>query len=236
MNCAPFTAQLSEYMDGELETAAAPRLEDHLAGCAACTAALAQMRSISTLLRGLPQMDSGESIAARVLDRLELPGRGPGLSLLFRSARIERPMLMRSVMGAAAAMFLSIGATLLLQEHMRRAEPLPRPVLTGWAGAVAGTEANPFPLLSGVTLPIVTQPFPEPVLESLEPGSLFVETVVARDGRVSEVTLLEGDAAAAGPVLTALREERFQPGSLHGRPVAVSVYRLFSRMDVTPLT
>jgi len=60
---------------------------------------------------------------------------------------------------------------------------------------------------------------------------------VARDGSVSTVTLLGGDLAQAGPLLEALRRERFEPATFRGRPVAVSLYRLISRMDVrAPLT
>jgi hypothetical protein len=38
-------------------------------------------------------------------------------------------------------------------------------------------------------------------------------------------------------VVDALRRQKFEPVRLRGRPVAVSVYRLFSRMDVrSPMT
>jgi hypothetical protein len=68
-------------------------------------------------------------------------------------------------------------------------------------------------------------------------GTLFLETVVARDGSVSTVTLLGGDSEQAQPLLDALRRERFEPVLFHGRPVAVSVYRLISRMEVrSPVT
>jgi hypothetical protein len=70
----------------------------------------------------------------------------------------------------------------------------------------------------------------------MEEGTLFLETVVARDGSVSAVNLLQGNSHQAGPVLEALRRERFWPGQYNGRPVAVSVYRLISRMDVRPPT
>jgi hypothetical protein len=66
----------------------------------------------------------------------------------------------------------------------------------------------------------------------MEDGSLFFETVVARDGSVAAVTLIGGDAGQAGPIERALRQARFEPGRFHGRPVAVSVYRLISRLEV----
>jgi len=58
--------------------------------------------------------------------------------------------------------------------------------------------------------------------------------VVARDGSVSLVRLLDGDSQRAEPVLDALRRERFEPGRYRGRPVAVSVYRLISSLEVRP--
>ena len=49
--------------------------------------------------------------------------------------------------------------------------------------------------------------------------------------------MIEGDSAGAAPLMEVLWRERFWPGHMNGRPVAVSVYRLISRMDVrAPLT
>ena len=70
------------------------------------------------------------------------------------------------------------------------------------------------------------------VLAGQGEGSLFLETVVARDGSVAGVTLLEGDAGLEQPLIEALRQQRFEPVRYRGRRVAVSVYRLISRMEV----
>ncbi len=56
---------------------------------------------------------------------------------------------------------------------------------------------------------------------------------MARDGTVSTVTVIQGDAEEAAPLLAALRQQRFEPALYRGRPVAVSVYRLISSMDVS---
>ena len=69
-------------------------------------------------------------------------------------------------------------------------------------------------------------------LVGMSEGSVFLETVVARDGSVSTITLLEGDFAQAQPLLDAYRKARFEPVRVRGRLVAVSVYRLISRMEV----
>ena len=103
----------------------------------------------------------------------------------------------------------------------------------GEGSAPSGSEGNPLFPSAGVTAPRARgAALPDHVLTEMAEGTLFVETVVARDGTVSTVTLLTGDSQQARPLLEALRRERFEPGRLRGRPVAVSVYRLISRMDV----
>jgi hypothetical protein len=72
----------------------------------------------------------------------------------------------------------------------------------------------------------------EPFLSPQGEGSVFLETVVARDGSVSAVNLIEGDSEEARALAEVLRHERFVPARVGGRPVAVSLYRLFSRMEV----
>jgi hypothetical protein len=49
---------------------------------------------------------------------------------------------------------------------------------------------------------------------------------------VSTVTVLDGHDASAEALVDALRRQRFEPVHYRGRPVAVSVYRLISRMEV----
>ena len=49
---------------------------------------------------------------------------------------------------------------------------------------------------------------------------------------MSAVNLLDGDSERARPIVDALRQERFAPARYRGRAVAVSRYRLFSRLEV----
>ena len=107
-----------------------------------------------------------------------------------------------------------------------------------WASDAPGTEKNPF--LAG---PALDGPrhrgsaLPAEVLAELSDGNFFIMTTVARDGTISKVELLEGDAASARPLMDALRRQRYEPARYQGRPVAVSLYRLISRMEVrAPLT
>ena len=53
--------QLSAYVDGEVEGAAAQRLEKHLAGCDGCRLALEQLRATVAALHDLPEVQAPRS-------------------------------------------------------------------------------------------------------------------------------------------------------------------------------
>src|SRR6185436_11254016 len=137
----------------------------------------------------------------------------------------------------AALVVVTVLAGALALDHDSRplvvAEPAREARNETWQRPVAasGTELNPLFPSSEVALPQIRTrgAFPE---GDLGESSMFLETVVARDGSVSNVRLLEGDSARAQPFVDALRLERFEPVRLRGRPVAVSLYRLISRVEV----
>jgi hypothetical protein len=242
MRCPAVVADLSAYLDGELGAAAARAVDVHLSACPVCRGRADALRAASQLVSDLPPLSPSESVAMRVLDRLEVESRGPGLALLFRSFSAARPLFLPSLIPAALVLLAVLATVLLLNED---AGPLP-PASVKVLGAVwdprvpaHGTESDPLFPSAEVSLPRARQgeSLPESVLAGMDEGTLFLETVVARDGSVSMVTLLGGDSEHARPVVDALRRERFEPVRLHGRPVAVSVYRLISRLDVwAPLT
>ena len=74
-----------------------------------------------------------------------------------------------------------------------------------WAEGVPlppyGTEGNPLVPSSDVSSPRVRRrdrQVPADLLADMGEGTLFYEAVVARDGRVSNLTLLQGDQKLAG--------------------------------------
>jgi hypothetical protein len=241
MRC-PAVAELSAHVDGELGAAEGRAIEVHLAACPVCRGRAESLRAASQLVSDLPTLSCRESVATRVLDRLEVESRGPGLALLFRSFSAARPLFLPSLIPAALVLLAVLATVLLLNED---AGPLPpasvRVLGEVWDPRVPdhGTESNPLFPSAEVSLPRTREggSVPERVLAEMNEGTFFLETVVARDGSGSMVTLLGGDSERARPVVDALRRERFEPVRLHGRPVAVSVYRLISRLDVwAPLT
>ena len=237
MTCRGVRGQLSAYVDGDLARAETTRVEGHLQACTPCAEHFRTLRLSLGALADLPRLEGSDGIAARVLDRLELERRGPGLALIFRRRGAARPLILPSLLPAALILIAVVGGALVLD---RATDPGPLPEVTLRAGgetwgrsAPSGSEANPLFPSAAVTAPRARGvAVPDSVLTDMAEGSLFVETVVARDGSVFAVTLLDGDSRQAGPLLRALRQERFEPGRLGGRPVAVSVYRLISRMDV----
>ena len=242
MTCRAVRARLSAYRDRALAGAVAQEVESHLHACRACAERWQSLSEACDALADAPRLACPDGIAARVLTRLEVESRGPGLALLYRPMSAARPFMLPSLFPAAFLLMMVIGAALALSGDPG---PLP-PVVTRtlpppptWAAPVPswGTEALPLVAMAEVSPPRSRFAFPADVLAGMEEGTVFVQTVVARDGSVSTVTLLDGDGAHAGPLLEALRRERYEPGRFRGRPVAVSVYRLISRMEVrAPLT
>jgi hypothetical protein len=237
VTCRRARSRLSAFLDGELPPRAAQAVDGHLRACAGCAERMASLRSAIESVADLPRLDCREPIAGRILNRLEVESRGPGLALLFRPLSAARPLLLPSLLPAAFLFALAVSGALALPPHGSSRVPGAEP--SQGRTAPSGTEANPLFTSSGVSAPRVRghDELSNRLLEDMAEGTLFVETVVARDGSVSTVTLLEGDSREAGPLLDAIRKTRFEPGRLRGRPVAVSVYRLISRMDVrAPLT
>lgn len=237
MSCSAVRPRLAALAGGDLRPAQARAVQAHADTCVGCAAHLASLRDALDMLAELPRVAAPESIAERIRQRLEVERRGPGLALLFRSRIASRPLILPSLLPAALTVLLVIGASVLGSRD-------PRATIAGDIRAVVdsetlpeprqGTESNPLFPSSQVALPRERSGpgLPEQLLAGMGEGSLFLETVVARDGSVSTVTLLEGDAAEAQPLVEALRRARFVPVRVRGRAVAVSVYRLISRMEV----
>jgi hypothetical protein len=239
MTCRKASSSLSAYRDGDLPSAAARALAGHLEGCAGCRARWDGLTAALDLLGDLPRVESREPIAPRILDRLDM-GRQPGLAQLFRTFGAARPLILPSLVPAALVLAVVMVGALVLDGGPDRLPDVTR--LSGtesWVFSPSGTESNPLFPSTEVSAPRIRAgaALPNYLLEQAGEGSLFVETVVARDGTVSAVTLVDGDSVLARPVLDAMRRERFEPGRFRGRPVAVSIYRLISHMEVrAPVT
>ena len=155
MTCGQVRKRLSEYMDGELGVRPARALTGHLEACPSCGGRWRSLRTALEALAEAPRLEPREPIAARVLDRLEVESRGPGLALLFRPFWKTRPLIFPSLLPAAALLVVVLAAALALD---RDAEPLPTVITRGaeWGPTgPSGTESNPLFLSSEVSAPRV---------------------------------------------------------------------------------
>ena len=234
MTCARVRSRLSEWLDAELEPSVAHAVSSHLSECADCARRAEELRAVSGLLAGLPRLTAAEPVAPVVLERLEIEAeeRRPALAVLFRGFAAARPFMLPSLAPAALVLVGVLAGVLALDPG-----PLPEVHLApgAWSAVPAsGTEGNPLFPSDGIDLPreMAALDLSPEVLAGQGEGSVFVETVVARDGSVAGVTVLQGDADGEAPLLEALRQQRYTPVRYRGRPVAVSVYHLISRMEV----
>jgi putative zinc finger protein len=233
MRCRTVRSHLSAYRDGELPAETTREVSLHIGSCDDCGRRLREYEAALGELQALPRLACEESIAARIHTHLEVEMRGPGLTLLFRPAWSARPLFLPSLIPAVMVLLVVMGTVFSLEREADRLPPVyVRNTGQQWNGPVpaSGTEANPLFPSATVSLPRTRQG--DPLLPQLLAGmgqrSFFVEMVVGRDGRVSAVTLIDGDSFEAAPILDLLRHQRFEPSRVQGRPVAVSFYRLIS--------
>jgi hypothetical protein len=240
MKCRTVRSHLSAYRDGELPAETTREVSLHIASCDECGARFRALSDALGQLTALPRLACDESIAARIQTRLEVEMRGPGLSLLFRPARSSRPLFLPSLVPAVLVLLVVLGSVFSLDWA---ADQLPavyvRNTGRSWNGPMppSGTEGNPLYPSATDSLPRMREgdPMLRQALGEMSQGTFFVRTVVGRDGRVSDLSLIDGDLYQAAPILDLLRHQRYVPSRVRGRPVAVSFYRLFSATEVRAL-
>lgn len=223
MSCDIVREKLSPYLDGDLEAGEARQVSAHLEACGGCGSHWRSLRGALQALRALPALSPAESLVPQVMTRVEVESRGPGLALLFRPTWKARPLIVPSLVTAALVFVCALAAAILLDAAPRRVQD--RFTLG------RGIDGSPLVLVELDAPRLQAPALADDFVPSRE-DSHFFETVVTRDGRVAGVTLLDGRAADAGRLMNALLRERFEPAHYRGRPVAVNVYRLISRLDV----
>lgn len=240
MTCSAVRQRLSAFIDRDLPPAESRAVSAHLRECDGCARELRETQDALSSLHELPRQQPTGSVGAAVLVRLEVERRGPSLQALFRPAWRARPLMVPSLVHGVLVFAVVLSGALALDRAVTPKSDSADVRGGAWGVKLApsGTEANPLFPSSNVAVPQLRArgPMPEPFLRWQGEGSVFLETVVARDGSVSAVTLIEGDSVEARALADALRHERFEPARLRGRPVAVSFYRLFSRMEVRART
>jgi anti-sigma factor RsiW len=137
----PWTARLSDYLDGELSDAERSALERHLDACPGCTAALAELTRVVERARTLPARhpttDLWRGIAARIAE--PPPAADPGVARRARRWTFSLPQLAAAGLAIAVASGGGVGLWL------------------------AGSTALPPAPVAGPSRPIVSAPVELPV-------------------------------------------------------------------------
>jgi len=127
--------RLSEYLDDELDQPQRIALEAHLTECAACTAALADLRRVVARAHALddrpPATDLWPGIATRI-----------GVSTDDLARRRARRRVSFTIPQLVAASIVLVAATVVVAQFVARGQRAPAPVVTAPAPAPT-TQAQP---------------------------------------------------------------------------------------------
>ena len=218
-----------------LDASASREVGAHVESCPRCERHAEELRSVSRLVAALPRLDAPEPVA-RVALRLGSTWRRapPALALLFRGFWPRRG---RSCCRAWCRRRRRLRPCSPRRSLALDSGPLPEVHLApgAWARPPAsGTEGNPLFPSAEVQLPQRASALGCRRRCSRATARVRCSSrpIVARDGSVADVTLLEGDAARRGRPRRGPAPAALRAGALPRPPVAVSVYRLISRMDV----
>jgi len=225
VSCAKTRGAFSALRDGDLSRNDARRVSEHLEACTTCAREWSAYAGALDALGDLPEPSPVERVLGRVLDRIEVESRGPGLALLFRPVWAARPLMLPSLLHASLIVAALLTSALAVDAWSVRRQRDARLA----AEAVRTSRL----LFGGPLRKVHTTAALADRLSSGGPGDVFVETVIGADGTVLDVRLIDGDQKRAQPVIDALLEERFEPTPVPDRgPAAVSIYQLISYSDV----
>lgn len=84
-----------------------------------------------------------------------------------------------------------------------------------------------------VVLSEVRPEYPPEAREARQEGSVVLDALIDAAGTVRQVTVLEGPEVFRGPALAAMKQFRFKPALVDGKPVAVRIrYTLRFRLEI----
>jgi anti-sigma factor RsiW len=120
MRCKDTSAQLQEYLDGQLSPSRTRAVAAHLAACAACRARLASLRRVDEALATRPLLEEPADFTARVMAQVQAATARPAPAPLpaFR-LRWEDAVASLAFAGGMAALLLAF--SLLPPQHVSAA-------------------------------------------------------------------------------------------------------------------
>ncbi len=107
---------ISQWLDRELDSEQAGRIEEHLKGCQSCRTLESELSDASRLFRGMEPAEPPPYLWTRIAAQLQSDTREEKHNL-WRSL-LQRDWLRTPVLATAAALLLTIAGTLAYVEHL----------------------------------------------------------------------------------------------------------------------
>jgi hypothetical protein len=118
MNCDQVQEQLSEYIDGRIDSKARAEVEEHLSSCVDCTELAASLTSTAQMVAAEPQVEPPMGFTTRVMAHVQDEASKPSLWQRWSAwSRLNIPMQ------AAAVILIAVLAVFLYQNSERRQQP-----------------------------------------------------------------------------------------------------------------
>jgi hypothetical protein len=237
LTCAATRRRLHAYCDNELSITDQIAVGAHLDWCDECAAAVADWRELGAVLRGSLRApsalsaDDADALCSTVINRLsEQP---PSFAASVREF-IEDRHLMYSGLTAALGMFACIMSLFGMIGLGAEIRPDSLAAMINSVPPPPGSNENPVPIDAFVMMPrALDQAFSTAPLMEGDDGEFMITAVVTREGTVTNLELHQGARTkAAGELLGAVSQARFEPARIDGLPVAVSMVWLVANTTV----
>ena len=258
LGCETTRGMLPGFMDGELSVADQVALEAHLRWCRTCSAHVEDLRIIGESLRLFVPSPSDEdpaldALQAGVVSRLRVE-QDLSWTTYVRHVFDDLHVVWAAVgatVGVFACLLLTVG---VIAETDKRASDSLAAIMDALGSP--GSDENPMLLDNRMSPPRLAMPVlfddsPELMRIPKNDAVLALSTVVTREGRIADYSLLpiqparggegrngeyRGDAAMThdetSRLLTAVLPLRFAPAQAGGSPVAVNMVWLLARTTV----
>jgi len=237
--CSSVRRRLSAFHDGELTIREQIAVEAHLRECPGCRAEVAQLRAIGDALRAAltpdARRDELAGLSAGVVSRLKAEREE---SLAGRANRVFDDMhFVWAAFGAAGAtaacLALIVGMFYL---GVRRSPDSLSALLTAMASP--GSDANPVSPDLQMLLPRSSNAndiLPVSLMEGRDETTVTFSTVITRDGRIRDFSVLGAgntDPRDMPDILRDISKARFEPARYGKSPVAVNMVWMVAHLTV----
>lgn len=241
IGCETARGRLSDYLDGELSTTEQVELDAHLRWCRTCGAHLDDLRLIGASVRlgadvTTPADEASlDGLQAGVMGRLEASRR---MGSWFRVAFTE-PKVLWACVGATVGVLACVLLTLAVASVVmhRRVEDSMATIIDTMSKP--GSNGNPLALGGSVAPPRLAIPrlyddSPELVALPQDDAMMTVATVVNREGRVSDYSIIRSNLLPDELMVLqrTLSNVRFAPAHFGGSTVAVNMVWVMARTTV----